>query len=455
MKAAILGGGIMGVTLGYLLSRRGVTVEVFEASPNLGGLAGPLTLDDGTEVDRYYHAILSSDSFLRELCTELGIADRLRFRQTRMGFFYQGRVYSMNSTLEFLRFPPLGWIDRLRLGLTVVYAQMVRDWTSLEGVDVEKWLVQLSGRRTYENIWRPLLKAKFDGGFERTPATYIWARLVRMKSTRGGANQKEEAGYIIGGYQTLVKAMAERIEAAGGTVHLRCPVQEVAIDGGRARGVRVNGELHPFDAVIGTMQTPIFQRLIPGAPKQYHDFLNQRRYLGIVSPLMILDRPLTGYWTINMTDDRFPFTGVIETTAYIDPKHVGGYHLVYLPKYTAPGSPLLTLSDEEIRETWLSNLEQMFPDFDRRSVRYFLVNRERFVEPIHELNSRHLIPPVKTAVEALYLVTTAQIYPDLTNGEAVARHAARAAETVLESLAVRRAVPEAAPATAIADVAAD
>lgn len=437
MKAAILGGGIMGVTLGYLLSRRGVTVEVFEASPTLGGLAGPITLDDGTEVDRFYHTILSSDSFLRELCAELGIADRLRFRQTRMGFFYQGQVYSMNSTLEFLRFPPLGWIDRLRLGLTVVYAQLVRDWAALEEVNVEQWLVRLSGQRTFEHIWRPLLKAKFDGGFERTPATYIWARLVRMKSTRGGANQKEEAGYIIGGYLTLVKAMAERIEAAGGKVHLHRPVQEVVIEQGRARGVRIGDEIHPYDAVIGTMQTPIFQRLIPGAPQHYHDFLNQRRYLGIVSPLMVLDRPLTGYWTINMTDDRFPFTGVIETTAYIDPRHVGGYHLVYLPKYTAPDSSLLNASDEEIRETWLSNLERMFPDFDRRSVRYFLVNRERFVEPIHELSSRHLIPPVKTSVEGLYLVTTAQIYPDLTNGEAVARHASAAAQTVVEDLSTQ------------------
>src|SRR5512137_2605080 len=146
-----------------------------------------------------------------------------------MGFYYRGKIHSMNNIVEFLRFPPLGWIDRFRLGLTVLYAQFVRDWQQLEGVSVEKWLLQLSGRRTFENIWKPMLKAKFDGGFDDTPATYIWSRLVRMKSTRNGASQTEKAGHLVGGYIALIQAMAERIEAAGGKIHLRRPAYEVVI----------------------------------------------------------------------------------------------------------------------------------------------------------------------------------------------------------------------------------
>jgi protoporphyrinogen oxidase len=178
MKVGIIGSGIMGICIGYFLSQKGIEVEIFEASPMLGGLAGPLTLEDGTTVDRYYHAILSSDSHLRQLCEELGIADQLRFQETRMGFFYKGKIHSMNNIIEFLRFPPLGWIDRFRLGLTVLYAQFIRDWHSLESISVEKWLVRLGGKTTFKNIWLPMLKAKFDGSFDNTPATYIWARLV-------------------------------------------------------------------------------------------------------------------------------------------------------------------------------------------------------------------------------------------------------------------------------------
>jgi hypothetical protein len=92
------------------------------------------------------------------------------------------------------------------------------------------------------------------------------------------------------------------------------------------------------------------------------------------------------------------------------------------------------MSDDEIRKVWLENLKLMFPDFDEKSIRYFLIHRERYVEPLHFLNSTDLIPQVKTPVERLYLSTTTQIYPALTNGESVSRHAADSAELILSDI---------------------
>ena len=46
MKVGIIGGGIMGVCLGYYLSEQGSEVEIFEASSTIGGLAGSITLED-------------------------------------------------------------------------------------------------------------------------------------------------------------------------------------------------------------------------------------------------------------------------------------------------------------------------------------------------------------------------------------------------------------------------
>lgn len=424
----------MGVTLGYMLAKRGMPVEIFEASPVLGGLAGPLTLPDGTEVDRFYHAILSSDAYLGGLIAELGLKDQMRFGETKTAFYYKNKLHSMNNIIEFLRFPPLGWIDRFRLGLTVLAAQFTQDWRKLETISVEEWLLKLGGKGTFNNIWRPMLNAKFDGGFENTPATYIWSRLVRMKSTRGGASQKEMAGYLIGGYATLLAAMAREIQKAGNLIHLNTPVDEVVIENGRAVGIRVKGSVRRYAAIAVTAQAPILKRLIPTAPAEYLSFLDQTRYLGIVCPLMVLDRPLTPYWTVNITDTSIPFTGVIETTSYIDPAHVGGHHLVYLPKYTAPGSPLQGYPDEKIRAIWVENLVRMFPDFDPARIRYFSVHREKYVEPLHGLNETHLIPSVATPVQNLYLATTAQIYPALTNGESVCRHGAQVADTILSTV---------------------
>ena len=431
MNVAIVGGGITGVSVGYFLARQGVTIDIYEASPTLGGLAGQIVLEDGTAVDRFYHAILSSDGSVRQLCEELGIADQLRFRETRTGFFDRGRIYSMNSTIDFLRFPLLGWSDRFRLGLTVLRALLIKDWEYLENISVRDWLVRWSGKRTYEALWRPMLNAKFDGGFDTVPATWIWSRLVRMKSARGGANQKEMVGHLVGGHITLIRAMEKFILKAGGNIHLNSPVHEIMIEEGVAWGLR-NGEMAQiYDRVVCTLPAPVFERLIPDANAEYLSFLGRTEYLGVISALLVLDEPLSGYWTLNLTDMESPFTGVIETTTYIDPEYVGGHHLVYLPKYTAPASEWQTVPDQEIEQIWMENLETMFPEFDRRSIQYMQIHRERYVEPLHRVNETELIPPIETPVSGLFLATTAQIYPGLTSAESLTEHARGATRVIL------------------------
>ena len=236
--------------------------------------------------------------------------------------------------------------------------------------------------------------------------------------------------------------MAAKIEEAGGRIHLSTPVQEVVVADGRAVGLRVDGDVVACDRIVSTVQTPLLSRLLPEADAAYRARLSDQQYLGIICPLMVLERPLTGYWTINITDESVPFTGIIETTAYIDPRYVGGHHLVYLPKYTMPQSEWQHYSDAEIKEIWLSHLQRMFPDFDRTTVRYFVVNRSRYVEPLHGLGGGERILDIDSPVGGLYLATTAQIYPDLTNGESVSRHAARVAQVVADNAVSRPAGPD-------------
>src|SRR5262249_35232434 len=197
--------------------------------------------------------------------------------------------------------------------------------------------------------------------------------------------------------------------------------QQVVSQAGQAVGVRLTNGLWRGGPIVSTMQAPIFRRLIPGASTDYQQSLSAVPYLGIVCPLIVLDRPLSGYWTLNIADNRVPFTGIIETTAYIDPKYVGGHHLVYMPKYTAPASRWQNLTDPDVLEPALLSLREVVPGFDRRSVRYAIVHRERYVEPLRYLGSGTPVPDVETPIGGLYLATTAQIYPALTNGEAIAR----------------------------------
>jgi len=280
MRVAVIGGGIVGVSLGYFLSRAGHSVVLYEASDQIGGLAGTIRLGD-VEIDRFYHTILSSDTHMQELAAELGIADRLRFRATGSAFFHEGRLYPMTTLRDFMAFPLLRAIDRARLGLTILAAYFHRDWHRLEEISVEEWLTRWGGRRAFHHLWRPMLRAKFDGRFEDLPATYIWARLIRTRSTRSGVSQREMAGYLVGGHMTLIRAMAQAIEAAGGEIRLRSPVQEVVVSNRRVAGVRVDGITEPCEAAAITLHPPLVPRLLPGIEEPWVEDLRSWRYLGV------------------------------------------------------------------------------------------------------------------------------------------------------------------------------
>jgi protoporphyrinogen oxidase len=429
----VIGGGILGLSLAHELLKHGAPVRVWERAPTLGGLMGRTRFPelDDMECDRYYHAILNSDRTLMGLMEELGLRRRLQMVATKMGFYHDGRCYPMSTPLEFLRFPPLSMLDRARLAYTILACRWIKDWRALEAQPVAAWLERLGGKRTVEHIWAPLLRAKFDGDFSQVPATYIWSRLVRTTDTRTKGGSQELMCYLPGGYQELIDALAAAIRARGGTIATGATVQQLRVAGERVVGLIVDGQEIPAATVAITTQTPVARRLLPPEAAAVHQRWGQLDgFLGIVCMLLVLRRSLIPYYTLNITDPRIPFTGVIETTNLIDPRHTGGYHLVYLPKYVAPGSPYASMPDDELRASFLGYLRHMFPDLRDDEIAAVRIGRERYVEPLHPVGMTDQIPPVRSDIAGLYLANTGQIYPQLTNGESVCAFAQQVAAQI-------------------------
>ncbi len=158
---AVVGGGMLGLATAWRLAQSGARVTLLEAAPQLGGLTSCWSLGDVTW-DRFYHVTLLSDTRLRALLDEIGLEKEIRWVTTRTGFYSNGKLHSLSSSLEFLKFPPLSLLQKFRLGGTIFYASKLRDWQALEKIPVADWLRRLSGRSTFEKIWLPLLKAKLE-----------------------------------------------------------------------------------------------------------------------------------------------------------------------------------------------------------------------------------------------------------------------------------------------------
>ncbi len=416
----VVGGGVLGLTLALRLSQRGYRVTVLEGGPAVGGLAATQTLD-GWPCDRFYHVVLPADTALHALLAELGIADRLRWETTRTGFYTDGRLRSMSSAIDFLMFPPLGPVDKLRLGYTVLHASRVRDWRRLEAIPVAEWLRRLSGRRTFERIWLPLLRSKLGENYRETSATFIWATIARLYGARQAGAKRERFGWIDGGYAGVLARFAEHLEARGVTLRCGAAVAEVrdrarpaAVDGGGATGVDVRlatGERMSFDAVALTVPTGRIAALAPQLGDAERARLRGVTYQGIVCVTVLLRRPPAGgYYVTNITDDGLPFTAVIDMTALVDPASVGGHALVYLPRYAAQDDPIWSRSDDEVVRDFLAGLARVHPHLGPDDVLDVRVSRAREVLALTTLHySERWLPPVATSLPRVFVVTSAQI----------------------------------------------
>jgi protoporphyrinogen oxidase len=434
-SVGIVGGGILGMTAAFRLAQAGTAVTLFERAPDLGGLVGSFDFD-GTSVDRFYHVVLPSDDRVVGLADELGLADKWRFRPTRVGFYGDGRLFSMTSPKEFLTFPLLRPHERARLAMFVARCQLTKEHDKLDDEPLLEWLERHCGRGVVEKLWKPLLDPKFDGTLDDLPATYIWARTRRMGSTRDKSG-REVMGWLDGGYQTLIDALEQKIVALGGVVRAGATVDQIASEGGRAIGVVVDGRLQRFDHVLCTLAPPMARRvlapeLIAQAPPDHC------RYLGVVCLLLRVNRSVSPYYHLNITDRRVPLTTVVETTHVVDPERVGG-HLLYVSKYVDPAHPDQGASPEELERKYLEYARTIFPDLRDEEIVSSVVQRARVTEPVHLVGGAKRLPEM-FSVPGLSLASTAHVYPEIVSGQAVIGVANRVVPGILERLPAARQV---------------
>ncbi len=429
---AVVGGGLLGLTLALRLGQRGHRVILFEASPEPGGLASSWQLD-GVRWDRFYHVILRSDRALLALLTELELEGAVVWRQTRTGFYANGRLYSVSDSLEFLRFPALSLADKVRLAATIAYAARIKNWQRLERIPIEQWLVKLSGRSTYERFWRPLLRAKLGENYRNVSAAFIWATIARMYSARGRGLKRETFGYVRGGYATVLSRLTDRLRSLAVQLRLGEPVASVwAGESGTVSVRTAGGKTVRCRKAVLTVPTPVAARLCSDLRAQERERLSGLAYQGVVCASLLLREPLGPYYITNITDDGLPFTGVIEMGALVDRSELGGRSLVYLPRYLSREDPLWNCDDSILQDQFLRGLRRMYPDFDPRLVEAFRIARARYVQALPVLEySRRWAPPMTTSVPNVFLTTGAQIVNGTLNANETVGLAESAAKALL------------------------
>lgn len=408
-SVAVVGGGFLGMTVALRLAERGHRVTLLEASAETGGLAAPQEIG-GFVWDRFYHVVLPGDVHLLALLEELGVDELIHWNRTRTGFFTDGRHYSLSSNWEFLTFPPLSLWDKFRLGLTILRASRIHDATRLEEIPVGEWLTKWSGRRGFERMWLPLLRAKLGENHSLASAAFIWSYIYRLYGARQTGKKEEVLGYVAGGYSPVLARFREYLTERGVEIRTGAVVQRVE-DTGSTASIRLrSGEEVQADAAVMTVASSFIPTLCPQLGTEERNRLSRVVYQGVVCASVLTTKPLEGFYVTNITDDWVPFTAVVEMTSLVPTEHFNGHSLVYLPLYLTQDDPYWERSDADIADEFVSGLLRMYDHLSPEDIAHVHISRARQVQALATIRYQELaLPATTTTLRRIFVANSSQI----------------------------------------------
>ena len=430
MRVAVLGGGFAGIGCALELSKEH-EVTLLEAQGGLGGVASGVDYN-GATIPWGSHWILGTDKVLVDAVHEFGLEKRLRWKNVRMGFYYNGNIHGIANPIDLLRYRPLPPLDRIRFGLFGVRVALSGgSWAArLEGQSARSWLTKEASPAICDRLFEPLSRIKFNQSLEEISASWLYNRLV--DTTKGG----ERYGFVDGGFETIIDSAGRRIRERGGEVRLGANVSRIVMNNGKVNAVEfVQDGKHKkvdVDAVVSTVPPPVLLKMAD-LPREFSDQLRKIRYKYIINAFFVLKRKLVkDFDWVNYCYDNLPFGGMLEHDLKT---YTGGEEgsLLYVFTYLNEADELWGKTEEEIRKTYMESLARMFPELPSL-VKHWRVFKSNLAWPVYDRNYGDYVPGYATPVKGLFMAGIYTTYPKMPSVGAAMESGFKAANLVKEYL---------------------
>ncbi|MFT4060073.1 MAG: NAD(P)/FAD-dependent oxidoreductase [Legionella sp.] len=405
-RIAVLGAGPMGLAVAYQLVQDGHSPIVFEADDRVGGMTACFDFN-GLDIERYYHFHCISDHAFLRMLDDLQISHKIQWVETKMGYWYQEQLQPWGNPIALLKFRGLSFIAKIRYGAHAFFSTKRNDWRPLDTVESTSWIKRWVGKEAYDVLWKNLFDYKFYEYATNLSAAWIWSRIRRIGRSRYNLF-KEKLGYLEGGSSTLLQAIKTAIEAGGGEVRLKSPVNQVVIKDNSVKGVEVQGQFEAFDKVISTVPLPYIPKIMADLPGEVLTKFQHLKNIAVVCVIAKLKKAVTENFWLNINDPEMDIPGLVE---YSNLRPLDN-HVVYVPFYMPGEHAKFNDSDDVFISKVRSYLKKINPDLDDSDFIDIRASRYRHAQPICEPGYLDKLPPVALPIKGLWVADTSYYYPE-------------------------------------------
>lgn len=372
-EVLILGGGLTGLSAGYILAEAGIPVSVFETGRTVGGLSKTIE-HRGYRFDlgghRFFTKDLRIDAFVKNLMhSELITVPR------KSRIFLRGRYFDYPLKPLTAAFG-IGIPTTLRILGSYGIERMKRIFRRPATVSLEDWVVTHFGRTMFDIYFKEYSEKVWGIDCSRISAEWVDQRIqgLSLFKTIAHAVFKKESGelptlvdsfmYPRLGIGRISEVLKDGIEKSG-KVYTRTRVEQINHAGGSIESIMVNSDgavrREKGSQFVSSMPvTALVKMLNPAPPERVKAATSKLRFRDLVIAAVMIDRPrVTDQAWIYIPERKIPFGRIHEPTNWSEDMAPQGKTLLVLEFFCFKGDVIWNADDRKIADIGIDHLERL------------------------------------------------------------------------------------------------
>lgn len=369
----ILGGGLTGLSAGYLLTKAGLDVSVFEHDSTVGGVSKTIE-HNGFRFDLGGHRFFTKDARINDFVKDLMGSELIMVPRTSK-IFLRGKYFDyplkpVNAVFG------MGIPVTLRILADYGIERIKRSVRKPAAVSLEDWVVANFGRTMYTIYFKEYSEKVWGIACNRISAEWVAQRIKGLSLSKAISNAffkprgkdipslVDKFTYPQLGIGRISEKLKEGIEQRG-TVFTDTRVERINHSGSTIDSVQVTDRgstrlVRGKEFISSIPVTKLIDLLEPSPPEAVLTAASKLRFRDlVVVAIMINRRRVTDQTWIYIPEKNIPFGRIHEPTNWSEKMAPDGKTLLVVEFFSFQGDSVWNASDQTLTGITVRNLEHL------------------------------------------------------------------------------------------------